>query len=480
MNILNKKPLLLTGLLLVLTAFCASPQNQDLGITVHLRGVYECKISLLPLTGPKALKPILEVAGVKNGKTARLVVPAEYLPGQFVLRFDYKEKQESTPYPSEKNILMSKQNLELWSNPKYANNPDSTWFQKGEKENSAFALFSEENSRKMKNLGVLQAFLLNYDQPESNFYNQGIGEYEIRRRDYNQWLNTQTIRDSALFASNIYRFSKVPEISWKGSERDRERSLISHYFDEMDFSNPNLIRTSQLTEWMDTYVNLNMKSAISVVLRDSIISGVARSAIEKSKTGSSIVYGWMVDYFYKGFEANNIPAGMKVLEPYLNDPLCLTSKRQEIGRRLRGMESLIPGIKAPDIQLNDATGRNFDLKSWNPPTQYILLFFWSADCSHCIETVADLYPWQQQAANKQRISVAAVGLNDSEPIVKIWDQKIKDLPGWLHVNAIGGVQSKVANDYYILATPVMVLLDSKTKEIISMPVSVRELQSIVK
>jgi hypothetical protein len=48
----------------------------------------------------------------------------------------------------------------------------------------------------------------------------------------------------------------------------------------------------------------------------------------------------MVDYFYKGFESNNIPDGTKVLKPYLNDPNCLTSKRMEIERRLKGIETL--------------------------------------------------------------------------------------------------------------------------------------------
>jgi hypothetical protein len=44
---------------------------------------------------------------------------------------------------------------------------------------------------------------------------------------------------------------------------------------------------------------------------------------------------------------------MKVLEPYLNDPVCLTTKRMEFERRLKGMESLLVGSKAPDIRLID-------------------------------------------------------------------------------------------------------------------------------
>ena len=114
-------------------------QSKDVNLTIHLRGVSESKISLMGLSGTKAFKTIVEVQGVKNGETATLKVPAEHLPGEFVLRFDYKEKKESTPYPSEKNIFINDQDIELWVSPMQANNPDSTWMQKGERENAAFA-----------------------------------------------------------------------------------------------------------------------------------------------------------------------------------------------------------------------------------------------------------------------------------------------------------------------------------------------------
>jgi hypothetical protein len=42
---------------------------------------------------------------------------------------------------------------------------------------------------------------------------------------------------------------------------------------------------------------------------------------------------------------------MKTLQPYLDDPACLTSKRMEIGRRIKGMETLTAGSRAPEIEL---------------------------------------------------------------------------------------------------------------------------------
>ncbi|MEI7725518.1 MAG: thioredoxin-like domain-containing protein [Bacteroidota bacterium] len=456
--------------------FRLAAQSRDITLTIHLRGVYESKISLLSMAGSKIFKPIIEKPGIKDGETTTLSISKEYLPGEFVIRFDYKENETSTPYPSEKNIYAYEQNLELWVSPKYCNNGDSTRFQSGEKENSAFVSFSKENSKKKEKLGLLQNFLMNYDDTESGFYKQGTKEFEERRSTYNQWLKIKVKEDKSLFVSSMYNYQYVPQIPWQGSETDRIKSLIDHYFDGIDFKDPLLIKTSQLNKWMDGYVNLYGQLSTTTALRDSLFPLAGKVAIEKAKQGNPLIYGWMVDYFYRGYESNAIDAGMKVLQPYLDDPNCLTSKRQEIERRLKGMETLVAGSKAPDISLKDPEGNLFELNKFETQSKYILLLFWSADCSHCVETVDKLYPWQRQAEVQQKISVVAISLDETETEVKAWDLKIKALTGWKHLRAPEGVRSKVAADYYVLATPVMVLLDAKTMKIVASPNTLEELK----
>ena len=468
------------ALLSFIVSFNSSAQPKDVTITIHLRGVYESKISLLALTISKTFKPIVEVPGIKDGGTTKITIPKDKLPGEFVLRFDYKENESSTPYPSEKNIFAYKQDLELWVSPKYCNNGDSSHFQKGELENATFVQFSKENGKKKEKLGLLQNFLMNYDDTESTFYQQGIKEYEQRRQTYNQWLATRTEQDQSLFVSNLYHFQYVPQISLKGNETDRIYSLINHYFDGMDFKDPLLIKTAEINKWMDSYVNLYGQLSTTTALRDSLFPEAGRIAIEKAKLGNPLVYGWMVDYFYKGYESNAITAGMKILEPYTNDPNCLTSKRQEIERRLKGMETLVPGSQAPDISLKDEVGNLFELYKFETPCKYLLLLFWSAGCSHCVETVDNVYPWQQQTDIQQKIKVIAISLDETDTEVRAWDQKIEGLVGWRHMRAEEGVRSKVAADYYVLATPVMVLLDAKTREIVALPNTPDELKRALK
>ena len=427
------------------------------------------------LSGGRPSKSVADMQGTKNGETARLAVGKENLPGLFVLRFDYREKESSTPYPSEKSIFISNQDLELWVNPMFCNNGDSTRFQQDERENAAFLRFSKEKSRRKEKIGLLQNFLINYDDAESSFYKMGIDEYEQRRQIHNTWLKTSEQEDKALFISNLYSFQHIPEIALKGDETDRINSLINHYFDGMDFTNPLLIKLPELNRWMDNYVNLYGQLSTTVALRASLFPRAGANAIKKAKQVDPLVYGWMVDYFYRGYETNGINAGMKVLEPYLNDPNCLTAKRQEIARRLKGMEMLIPGTRAPDIAMKDTNDRQFNLNTFETPGKYILVLFWSADCSHCVEMTNLIYPWQQQAGVHPKVTVVAISLDETSTEIQEWKKKAPQMKGWKHLRAPDGIRSKAASDYYVLATPVMVLLDAKIKMIVALPNTLSEL-----
>ena len=454
------------------------PEMQGGIIKVNIRGVSETKISLIPHTGAKAYQPIAEVSGIKANTEAVIVIPADYLPGEFVLRFDYKQQEGSTPYPCEKHIVYGKEPLQLWLNPMYCNSLDSSKYQSEEVENSTLKRFQAELGYRAEKIRLLQQFLMEYDQPESEFYRQGIKEYENRRIQFNDWLAEMAAKDSECFVSSTYRFNYLPTVNFSGSERQRLLNLIDGYFEGIDMSDPLIIRTAQMNDWMNSFVNLHGQMATTVALRDSLIPAAAQKAIEKAKTGHPLVYGWMVDYFYRGFESNNMPEGMKVLQPYLNDPKCLTSKRMEIERRLRGMEILIPGVKAPDFSLTDQNDNPFIFSKYKSQANKILLFFWSADCSHCIEEISKLYLWYLETEISKRPEIIAISLDESEAGVNLWKKKIKTLPAWKHLRAKEGVNSKIANDYYILATPVFILLNSETRKIIELPANTDVLKNM--
>ncbi|MEI7423940.1 MAG: thioredoxin family protein [Prolixibacteraceae bacterium] len=459
--------------LTVFTVFKCSAQ--DVLLKINLRGVYESKITLLPLIGPKALQPLVEKDNIKEGEIVTLSVSNSQLPAEFVLRFDYKEKETSAPYPAEKRIVINNQNLELWVNPPYCNNNDSTWFQKEERENRLIVSFFKGNNRRKEKIMLLQNFLLNYDNIQSKFYQLGIVEYEKQRNNYNNWIIAQSKENSNLFVSHTFRFQYVPLIDFKGNEEVRRQHITEHYFDGIDFSDTLLVRTSGLKEWITSYVNIFGAISNNESMRDSLVILAGKNAIEKAKVGHPKVYGWMVDYFYAGYEAFGIKKGTVMLQQYLDNPNCLTSKKQQIIKRLEGMAKLVVGTQAPDFRLNCIDGSAFDFHAFKGTSKYKLLLFWSADCAHCQQLVSRIKSWYNETGNKEKLDIVAVSLDDTETEVPKWEKATVDLPEWKHLRAKGGVNSVVANDYAILSTPVMFLIDSFTNIIIAVPDTLEQL-----
>lgn len=478
-NLNNSAKIRMFFLVLFTMLFSKSICSQDITITIHLRGVHESKISLFSLTAVGSMKPISVAENVKNGETAMLTVSRNNLPGDFVLRFDYKENASSSPYPSEKRIIINDQDLHLWVHPIYCNNTDSTWFQQEERENTIYIRFLKENNRQKKTLGLLQNFLLNYDDAKSVFYKKGIKEYENRLRIYNHWIDNEIEKYQNLFVSSLFGFNHIPEIEWTGNESDRKQRFRENYFDWIDFNDTLILKSSLMKEWMDGFVNLYGELATSIALRDSLFTLAGKKAIEKARSGHPKIYGWMVDYFFNGYESINIESGIKMLQPYLEDPNCLTSKRQSINRRLEGIEKLVPGTTAPNIIVMDAENKPFELYSVQTNKEYLLLLFWSGDCSHCAEMVNKLYPWSRQIQNQQMIDIIAISLDETNKEIQSWQQKINNLPGWIHLQAKEGLNSKVASDYCILGIPVMILLNAKNMEIISLPDRTEDLNKIL-
>jgi thiol-disulfide isomerase/thioredoxin len=420
-----------------------------------------------------------ELQEVSGNSQALLAIPKKHLPGEFILRFNYKEKEGSTPYPSEKHIFLNKQDVELWVHPMFANNSDSTWFGKGEIENTTFARFSKENGKQKEKLTLLQNFLLNYDDPLSAFYRQGITEYEKRRIRYNDWLNQQAEKEKTTFVSRTFSFHFVPPIQWTGTEEERKKSVMEHYFDGASFSDPLITRTADLKEWMNGYVNLYGASATTVALRDSLFTLAGKRAIEKARAGHPEVYGWMVDYFYNGYESFGIAKGMQMLQTYIDDPACLTTKRKAITIRLQGMKSLVPGSVAPDFALQDPGGKGTSFHAYPGSRPYKLVLFWSADCGHCKDLLNTLYPWYKKQG-QQTLDVIALSMDQSATEIRSWKTLTERLPGWMHLRPEGGINSREAKDYFILSTPFMVLVDARTNTIVGLPENVNELSALLK
>lgn len=470
--------LLFSFLFVSVSAFGSPVTGQGANVrrlTVHLQEVFSAKVSLIPFKGLKAITPLAEVSEVKNGGTVVIKIPGQYLPGEFVLRIDYRVKESDSPYPAERVIFINKQNIELFVNPPYINNNDKTKFSAGETENTAYGAFTKENRAKRAPIDSLSQFLLSYDRPKSELYAQGVKEFEQRRLEYNTWLSDQAKTYRELFVSSLFGFQYVPAISWGGDEKERLSRVLNNYFEGIDFSDPRIIRSRELSKFMDDYIRLYAMQAVTNEQRDSLFTQAGKVACEKASQGHPQVYGWMVDYFYAGYETYGIKSGMAMLREHINDPRCLTSKKQQITKRLEGMVKLVPGALSPEFVISDYEGNNFYFHKWKGQARYKLLLFWSSGCEQCHQLINSLLKWHNEPASKEKLDIIAVNLDDSETEARKSKIAKVNLFGWKNLHAKEGVNSPVANDYAVLSTPVMFLIGSESNIIESTPGNLEQL-----
>ncbi len=441
-------------------------------VTVRLHGIYDATVTLTPYEKGHFKTALAEIPQVKDD--VRIEIPEAFLPGQFLLRMDYRQKVEDQPYPAEFVFFMNQDDLTLGINP-LAVHPDSIDFG-SDKENPAYFLFQQENSQRRQQLALLEQLLAGYDSRSGKFFKASIEEFKKRQIDYNQWISDQEKQHSDLFISSTFSFQKVPKTQWDLPMEQQVLEQGSHYFDEVNLSDSLILRTQAFNDFITTYMRMFGMQATTEELRDSLFTHAGRLACEKASQGHPEVYGWMVDYFYQGYETYAIASGMKMLEKHIQNPNCLTSKKQEILRRLEGMAKLTIGADAPAFEAEMMNEMQVRFTGVSKGKSYSLLVFYDSDCGHCTDLLQNLKSWHEKPENSAWVEVVTIALDEDREAWEKFHSHENFL--WTDVWAPGGINSKAANDYYILASPVMFVID-KDQKILQMPESVTQLESFL-
>ncbi len=477
LKILVFSGLIIAGFIVLLPFIISANESSGINLTLHLKGIDEAKVSIIPLTGHSPIE-VLILQKSSKGKTVN--IPDIYAPGEFLLKFEFQQEQRSgRPLSNEKMVIIGFQDIELFVNPLHINNPDSTYFQDGEKENTAFLKFMRKNMHNNDILELLYKLLNNYDERHSDFYGQVLVEYERRRKDHNNWVTNEINNNKGLFVSSLFPLYYIPDEDWQGNFKTRQYSKIKDYFSRIDFNDTLLLRSASLQSWMDKYVNMHVDIAESRSQIDSLFVVAGFNAIEKAKKGHPLFYGWMVDYFFKGYESLDIQKGIAMLASYIADENCLTERRQEIERRILGITTLLPGTPAPDFVMKDEVGKEKRFWEYQTTADYKLVLFWSAGCPHCVVSAKQLYRWYSSDENKNKVEVFAISLDESEDEIEDWEKLKVDFKGWNHILAQGGINSREAYSYFILSTPTMFVVDPKTNTISALPSNINELIKVL-
>lgn len=463
--------LAIMGLLLT----CSPGSNvfgASLELNVKLRGVYSSKISLSPFNGVKTAKAIAVHDPVAAGESVLFHVPEAFLPGEFLVRFDYKKDAVSHPYPSELHLYLNKNSISVNANPLYLSG-DSLILE-NDLENKAFFAYQKGLSEKTQTIALIEQLLNGYDRPGDALYREAVAVYNARVEELNQWIKKQQHARNDLYVSRLFGFDAMVPVNWEATETEQVNELLHGYFQRLDIQDSLILRSRQLNQFMARYMALWGSMVTSEEVKDSIFVLAGQLACSMVSVGHPKIYGWMVDYFYNGYEQYGIDEGIRMLNSHSVQPHCMTAKKQEIERRLEGLKHIKVGGIAPPVSFKNG----LKVCEYKPhkDKSYGLMIFYESGCWHCKQFLEELKEWYSYDVNHVWFDVAGFAFDEEKGT---WEKNMADLSlPWTDHWVEGGINSELANSYYLLSTPVIYIVDHNMK-ILEMPKTMQELKEFL-
>ncbi len=255
------------------------------------------------------------------------------------------------------------------------------------------------------------------------------------------------------------------------------RYLRDHYFDNIDFSEPGLLRTPILESKIDYFFSKMMPP-----VADSI-RPVANDLIAEAQEANDEVFRYMTSHLLNYFETSKV-MGMDEVFVDIAENWYLSGEAdwadstlvEKIRERVIKISPNILGRVASDIQKVPTYDGQF-ASLHKVDANYTVLVFYEPHCGHCKKVVPRLYELYQDTLQDANVEVFAMYTQVKK---KEWEEFIEkhELYDWLNVYDPYG-RTDFRNNYDIYSTPVVYILD-EDKKIIAKRVDVERVPEFIK
>jgi len=265
-----------------------------------------------------------------------------------------------------------------------------------------------------------------------------------------------------------------PEIPEGTSNRDSVSRLLSyiyykdHFFDNIDFTQPGLIRSPVLGNKFEQFF-----SQVVMQIPDSIIKETDRLLDLSSKQKDIYQYtsAWLLNRY-----ATSEIMGQDAVVVHLADRVYLAGKAPwaseeyitDLKKKVDRLRPNLIGSKAPELLMSSFSGYYVSL--YDVKADFTIVYFWEPDCGHCKEATPILKKYYD--ANKDKgIEVFAVCTqHDKEK----WEKYIVD-NGLMWINGWDPERlSRFDLLYNVESTPLVYILD-RDKKIIAKRLAVTDI-----
>lgn len=317
---------------------------------------------------------------------------------------------------------------------------------------------------------LLQLMLARYPKDDP-FYDSARATAENLQKDYDYFVSSVSHANSSSFIGRYVKSSQLPVLDFDRPVEEQLAFLKSHALDSVDFSDDGLIYSDLFTSKAIEYLMYYRNPQLPKELLEKEFMVAVDTILSKAKV-NQIVYQHVTEYLVDGFKKFGFEKCIGyILDNYvIKDDLCLGDKLgNTVQRMIDQKKKLAVGLVVPNFTLADTSGRMNSLQSVK--AEKTLIVFYSTACPHCQEMMpklAELY----KTKNRGELAVVAVSLDSSRGE---WVNFIrKNNLAWLNLNDPKGWDGSAASDYFIYATPTMVLVD-KEKRVVGRPLTAEEL-----
>lgn len=261
-------------------------------------------------------------------------------------------------------------------------------------------------------------------------------------------------------------------------KRDSVLRLISylyykdHFFDNIDFAEPGLIRSPVLGGKLDQFFR-----QVVIQMPDSIIMEADR--VLAMSAADDDVFQYVAVWLMNRYASSEI-MGHDAVVVHLADNIYLSGKapwaseeyRTDLKKRVDRLRPNLIGEKAQELLMNSFTGYYVSL--YDIRADFIIVYFWEPDCGHCKVATPMLKEYYENNRSKGIEVFAVCTQHDRET----WERYIVDhglnwINGW-------DPQRLSRFDYYynVESTPLIYILD-RDKKIIAKRLAVEDISSFI-
>ena len=331
----------------------------------------------------------------------------------------------------------------------------------------------------LKGMNLYKLDLLNpvlqYYPRDDDFYIEALAKAKLLQKQVIDRADELTEENPGTLVAHFIPADK-PVFAEPELDADLQKQYIKlHYFDNTDFTDTLLMYSNILTSRIVQYLSLYQEPGLTQEQMENRLLIAVDTVLEKAFVDQQ-VYEYIIDFLISGFDAIGFERGLEHIaaQNMLNELCVNTDRKAELENKMELIKKLAIGKIAPDFATTDLNGNSIKLSEIK--SAKTVLFFWASWCPHCEDMLPELKKFYN-SSSPEKLQIIGISIDE---IKEDLEKAIKEHElEWINIGELKGWDGPIVDEYGIVATPSLFVLD-KNKKIVAKPRNIEEMKQALK